>query len=609
MIPKVIDNMMAWDTECTGLHPHRGDRPYLFSFCNSVGDTGCISFPVDPMTRAVLYQKNPEGLEELLNWVHKPIIKIAHNAQFDVRHTETALKTRIQGQQICTMNLIRLVRSNAPMKLKEFCDEYLGIKRDDETELKEAVKKERRMAKAKGWAIYHGDATDDGSIAPDYWLCPRLAEKYALTDAARCMAVYLSLRPEINKLGISDLWKKEKETWKVLRKIEKRGIRIHRDKVIAHKEAIKKKLLTYQKEAHQICGQQINLNSHPQLKKIFYEKLKEQPKYLTPTGSPSTDTNALRRMKHPLAKCILNMRACLKTIEFMDQYIFHMVPGEKEAWYIHPTIHQARATTGRESCSDPNLQQVASGRNDAGIEITVEARQVFGPRPGYTMRSYDWKNIEVFIPAFASKEPKLTNILIEGGDVHQNTADMLSELVRNKIARDLAKRIFFGLQYGIRARKLAKLLDLEEELAHQIVVGFREQYPILSMWMGGLINTAVAEGFIRTAYGRIIQMSREEAYKAPNYYTQGTAGSILKNSKIKIVREFERRKLDAHIVLPIHDEVLIEISEKDGILDEVDSVVVKCMQDNPELKMPISIPVSISAIGKDWSDKTKIKII
>lgn len=596
--------VIAWDTETTGLFWRNGDRPYCFSFCNEKGETAVVSFPVDPRTRYVLYNayKDYDKLQQFFS--DPTITKIAHNAQFDVGMTKAAGFT-LKGEIICTMNLIRLVRSDAPMKLKEFCAAYLGISKDDETDLKEATRKARRLGKQQGYKIYEGGGTEDGQLAPDYWLAPRdILEKYALTDAARCMAVYLTLMPELKKLKLEELWEQEKKTWKVLRAIEKRGIRIYREKVIAHKYALKKKLQIYQKQALQIAGPKVNLNSHIQLKKIFYEKLNEPTKYLTPTGSPSTDVDALRNMKHPLAKMILNMRACQKTVEFMDQYIDYMV--EKNGiWKIHPIIHQSRAITGRESCSDPNLQQVASGRNDKGIEITVEARSVFGPSPGYQLRSYDWKNIEVFIPAFKSHEPALTEVLRKGGDVHQNTADYLSGITGNKISRDMAKRIFFGLLYGIGGKKLAKLLLLEEETAYQVVAAFHKKYPVLSMWMEGLKNEAAVNGYIKTAYGRIIRFDRRETYKAPNYYVQGTAGGILRNAKIKIWKKFKEKKLDAYIVLPIHDEVLVEIGENEDV-SLVDALVVAAMQDNPELKMPIPIPVSISVIGKNWAEKTKI---
>lgn len=603
-----IGNKISFDVETTGLFWRKKDRPYCFSFCNTEGDTSVISFPVNPKTREVQYQEKPKSFAILKEFFINPAItKIAHNAQFDVGMSKSC-GLIVKGTIIDTMNLIRVVRSDAPLALKKFCSNYLGIGDDDEKELKDATRRARREGRIKGYAIYHGDNTEDGSLAPDYWLAPRsLLERYAITDAARCMAIYVTLLPEIKKEGLEQVWDQEQQTWKILRKIEKRGIRVFPEKINQTITELKKKQKTFQLEAMKWCPPKTNLNSSLQLRKIFYKQLKELPKYSTKAGYPSTDVFALKSFKHPLAKTILSIRACTKTIEFMDQYNKFMVQHKDGCYYIHPIIHQAMTVTGRESCSSPNLQQVGSGRNDKGIEILVEARGVFGPRPNYQMRSYDWSGQEVWIPAFASQDPVLVKMLTNGEDPHQHTSNELSKIAGEKIGRDAAKRTFFGLQYGIGTEKLAKTLGLEKNLAELIRHGFKKTYPRLNEWMSELQYEALTKGFIRTRYGRILYILQKESYKATNYFVQGTAGGILRSAKIKIQKILKKIEYDAHMVLPIHDEILVEVNT--DFITTFDSYIVNAMQDNPELEMPLAIPVTISKITDNWADKKKVKTV
>lgn len=626
-------DLIFWDCETTGLAWRHGDRPYCFGFSNLKGESAVISFPVNPLTREVTYDARIEILKKF--FANPKIKKGAHNAQFDYGMTQAA-GIPIQGEIICTMSLIRLLRSSVPLKLKPFCKEHLGIPDDDETVLRAETMKQRRIAEKKGWKIFKSNKkSGEEVIEPDYWLAgQKFYEPYCRRDAERAALVYLHFYPGIAALNLEKLWETELETWTVLRDIENRGVRVFPEKILGSKFAIKKKLQMYKMVANtmlksilplkitktkKVKGQwkevvkeitkvkEVNFRSPDQLQTLFYSNLQLSIKFLTNKGNPSTDSAALKGMQHPLAKTILNMRSCVKTIEFMDQYLHAMVK-EGDQWFIHPTFYQSKASTGRESCAAPNLQQVASGEVDKGIEVRVEARSVFGARKGYVLRSYDWKNIEVYIPGYKSQDPQITAVLDAGGDVHENTSKSLTTQTHQPISRFYAKRSFFGLQYGIGPKKLAKDLGISENVADLIVFGFKSTYPDLWKWMDTLKRTARRDGKIITAYGRPIEVLSGEEYKAINYYVQGTAGSILKSAKIKVHHELKNKKLDAHIVLPIHDELVLEISKKVSV-EEVDEIVIRCMQDNPELNIPIKIPVSVSAIGRNWSEKEKVKVV
>jgi DNA polymerase I len=199
-------------------------------------------------------------------------------------------------------------------------------------------------------------------------------------------------------------------------------------------------------------------------------------------------------------------------------------------------------------------------------------------------------------------------LLNRGKDVHEYTAKRLTHITGEEITRFHAKRTFFGLQYGIGPKKLAKTLGIDVDVAAKIIYGFSQEYGGLWEWMQDMIGACRHNGYIKTAYGRIIYVPVDEAYKGVNYYVQGTAGSILKTAKVKIAHFLKKNKWKAFITLPIHDELLIEYNPFRVDANLLDRRVIEAMQDNPQLNMPIDIPVSVNAIGKNWAEKKKVAV-
>jgi hypothetical protein len=147
-----------------GVNWRKGDRPYCVSLCNKQGDTFVLSWKVDPFTREVQYD---DRIEDLKKFFSSPeTTYVAHNASFDVGMLRS-IGIEIAGTVVCTMGLIRVVRSNAPIGLKPFCTQYLGIPDDDEARLKERTKRMRRKGKKLGWKVYEVKKNGEELLAPD----------------------------------------------------------------------------------------------------------------------------------------------------------------------------------------------------------------------------------------------------------------------------------------------------------------------------------------------------------------------------------------------------------------------------------------------------------
>ena len=76
---------------------------------------------------------------------------------------------------------------------------------------------------------------------------------------------------------------------------------------------------------------------------------------------------------------------------------------------------------------------------------------------------------------------------------------------------------------------------------------------------------------------------------------QGTAADIMKIQMIRLFEAIEKSNLDIKMLLQVHDEVVLEIYEKD--LDEVIKLVKGIMEDFKDISVPLKVEYHY---GKNW---------
>jgi DNA polymerase-1 len=76
---------------------------------------------------------------------------------------------------------------------------------------------------------------------------------------------------------------------------------------------------------------------------------------------------------------------------------------------------------------------------------------------------------------------------------------------------------------------------------------------------------------------------------------QGSAADILKIAMIKVRKRLHDENLDAKIVLQVHDEIILEASEKDS--EHAAQVLKQEMEHAAQLHVPLKADVSS---GKTW---------
>jgi DNA polymerase-1 len=259
--------------------------------------------------------------------------------------------------------------------------------------------------------------------------------------------------------------------------------------------------------------------------------------------------------------------------------------------------------TGRLSSSDPNLQNIPV-RTSEGRRI----RQAFIARPGYKIVSADYSQIELRIMSHISQDPALLSAFERNLDIHQATAAEVLELKLEEVTseqRRSAKAINFGLIYGMSSFGLAAQLGVDRNTAQDYINLYFKRYPQVKNYMDNTRIQAHAQGFVETLSGRRLylpdinssQIMRQKAAEraAINAPLQGTAADIIKRAMISINRWLREENIDAKMIMQVHDELVLEVSDKH--VDSVMEAVRQHMMQAAQLKIPLLVSISS---GDNW---------
>jgi DNA polymerase-1 len=353
----------------------------------------------------------------------------------------------------------------------------------------------------------------------------------------------------------------------------------------------------------QIAGCEFNINSPRQLGEILFDKLNlPRPRKLRKSGQYSTAVEILEELAqdHELPRLVLEFRQLSK---FKSTYI-DVIPKliDPATQRLHTSFHQAAASTGRLSSSNPNLQNIPV-RADLGRKI----RGAFIPEESWWFISADYSQVELRILAHLSGDEHLAEAFSAGEDIHRRTAAAVLGLTIDQVIpsqRERAKAVNFGIVYGQTPFGLAQQLGISPDEAADFISRYFEQYQGVQRYIEDCLSQARDTGITRTLFGRIRQhpeinsrngMRRSMAERtAINSPIQGTAADIIKIAMIRISDELRRQKLRTRMVLQVHDELIFEVPEDEL---SVKSTIQEMMQNVVQLNVPLIVEVRQ---GKTW---------
>ena len=195
----------------------------------------------------------------------------------------------------------------------------------------------------------------------------------------------------------------------------------------------------------------------------------------------------------------------------------------------------------------------------------------------------------------------------ENKDIHRTTASTIFNIPLEEVTdtyRRYAKAVNFGIIYGISDFGLSENVGITVKEAKKYIEDYLEKYLKIKEYMDNTKNIAVEKGYVETKFGRrrYVQniksqnyIIREQAKRiAMNAPIQGTAADITKIAMVKIEERIKKEKLDAKILLQVHDEIIVECNN--NIKDKIANILKEEMEKAAVLQVPIIADIRISEV-------------
>lgn len=433
---------------------------------------------------------------------------------------------------------LHLLNENEPnFRLKDICDRY-GI---GDGSLQESLLKEKVLGECKRREIRVSEAKSD----PDNWkskmnvLTPADVEPYACDDVRLTRELLEFEREALVSCGLYDIFKQVNYYSYITTMMENRGMMLDTGLMEQYAE----EATTHAKKAmdalYKAAGYEINPNSPKQICAFLGVK-----------SSAAEVLDAIIAMNGPTAEFAKLVRDARGWTSVQSRYYTPYANGIDRNGVLHCSLNLMGTISGRLSCSNPNLQAVARQTE------VFKVKDVFIARPGYTLISADYSQAEMRLSSMYAKEETMAEFIRQGADIHSVTANNLG------IPRDAAKRINFGVIYGIGAEALHNQIHVEKGVAQGFLDQYHGMYPGFKRLSRACERDAERDGVIRLWTGRMRHFNVPTAYshKAMSNLIQGGVAEIM---RVSISRLFPAIcDMFGFLNMQIHDQIIAEIPDE-----------------------------------------------
>lgn len=561
------------DTETTDLEPHTA-RLRLIQLATP---SGVFIIDLDAFTSKDLAQDDDfRPLRELLG-APRPI-KIAHNAKFDAKFIKHKLGVDLGGL-FDTLLASQLVSAGD-------IEERHGLSAVATRHLNESVDKTEQVS---NWDFELSEAQ--------------------LTYAARDAAVLVPLREKlIEQLKTNSLVRcaqLEFECVMPVANIELNGFFMHKERWLAQLAIVEKKRALLADELQEILGKDAAQGSlfGPPRANINLDSQQQVTEALTQMGIPLPDSTRNWKLQplaaeYPVVAKLLDYRTVQKALTSYGQNMIDLI--NPVTGRLHADFRQIGAPTGRFSCTNPNIQQVPHA---------VEYRRCFSGHPeGRRLVIADYSQIELRILAEFSGDQGFIAAFNSGADLHRVTAAQVFNVSLDQVSkeqRDFAKRLNFGVVYGIGAQRFSLMTGVTVPAAEDVLRKYFATYRGLDTYLREAANRAVEQRQTRTASGRLVRFRFDDSDRqqismtqrnGKNTPIQGTSADILKRA-LRLLED-QLRETSARIVNIIHDEIVVEVDagEADAVAQTVERAM--CAAGEEYLQ---TVPVKVETeIADEW---------
>jgi DNA polymerase-1 len=562
------------DTETTDLDPYLA-RLRLIQLATSDG-----VFIVDVNQFANEDLKNGEALAPLRRLLTAPRpIKIAHNAKFDAKFLKHNLGVDVVGL-FDTLLASQLVSAGD-------IEERHGLEAIAGRYLNEAVDKSERLS---NWEFELSESQ----------------LQYAARDAAVLLPLREKLIDKIKSNGLIQCAQLEFECVMPVVDIELTGFFMEKQRWLEQLGIVEERRAELANELQEMLGEGVAQASlfGPPRANINLDSQQQVTEALTRLGIPLPDSTRNWKLQplaaqYPIVAKLLEYRTMQKALTSYGQNMIEFI--NPKTGRLHADFRQIGAPTGRFACTNPNIQQVPHA---------VEYRRCFMGHPkGRRLVIADYSQIELRILAEFSGDPAFMDAFRSGADLHKVTAAQVFGVSQDQVTkeqRDFAKRLNFGVVYGIGAQRFSMMTGLGVPEAEDVLRRYFATYRGLDRFLRESANRAVTDKEARTGSGRLVKfnfdpsdrqqvsMTQRNGKNAP---IQGTSADILKRA-LRLLND-ELRQTSAKIVNIIHDEIVVEVDEDEA--DAVAQTVERAMCAAGEEYL-VTVPVKVeSQIASEWT--------
>ena len=592
----------AFDLETTSLDPLEA-KIVGISFCNQPGKARYIAL-MGPEGQTFL--DSAQVLAELKPIFENPAIeKVNQNIKYEylVLHRAGINLQGLAGDSMLADYLLHAgERSHG---LDDLSKRYLGHQMIPITELigKSGRKQPQKRMNEVDVALVSRYACEDADAA--WQLTEKLEGLLAAEGEANGALPEIYRNLEVPLIG-------------VLARMEAEGVKIDSGRLGQLGQEMGVELVEIEAKIHALVGRAFNIQSLPQLRQVLFDELKLPPQKRTGvTGEASTDQETLEKLAtmdlpgSEVPKLLLRHRQVSK---LKGTYVDALPALADADGRIHASFNQTVAATGRLSSSDPNLQNIPVRR-----EMGQQIRQAFIARPGWSLVTADYSQIELRLLAHLSGDEALLKAFADKVDVHSAVAAELYGVALGSVddaMRRTAKMVNFGVIYGISAFGLAARLGIGNKEASLFIDAYFARYPAVLEWQQQLLEQAHASGTVRTLLGRVRQIEgvrSQSSYRqrnqpereAINMEVQGSAADLIKLAMLEVDRMLPAEGFAGRMVLQIHDELVVEAphSEVGRVAKRLRESMVGALSARVNLKVALEVDV---AQGPNWLDVEEV---
>lgn len=422
------------------------------------------------------------------------------------------------------------------------------------------------------------------------------------------------------------------------------------DKVYDIRQAmlVKKNNDKAEKEGKKPVRYAFNLNSSDHLAFYFFTLKKYTPAGTSKkTGKPQVNAAFIDTCTGTDAQAqkIIDFKKLQKLLgTYINGIISRQIDG-----VIYASFLQFGTTSGRYSCTNPNLQNLPRIKDEEAnlselvLKYVNAIKKGFIPPKGFKIVNADYSSLEPVCFGHMSGSEGLRDIFRTGKDLYSQVAIDVNKLnavySADKKApnflkkhkpelRQLWKVPTLGIVYGMEEARLMQAIGCDRKTATGIIRGYLGTYPDLKQYMWECENSVKKNGYVTTVFGRVRHLPEakilfdkygmslldwryakarnllDERRKfkqllnnSKNFPIQGLAAHIVNRAMIQIMRRFKEEGIEAWIAAQVHDEITCIAREDQA--ERAKDIIRDCMQNTTTISIPL---IAEPMIANNWAE-------